>query len=163
MKIKYIVVAIVDVFFLMALLLSYYLKRQIGYVIYNWATLCFMFVFVVCSLILALQCKKVLCIIIQIICFAFLFIMIKCDFSDRFALLIEVPKIEKGLNNNEKVNDGYILFDWEPGFLDYQWVLVYDEKDSLQYAAEKKIKIPEGKLYILYRAKKCFYLCILRR
>jgi len=98
--------------------------------------------------------------------------MVKLDLPDRFALLIEVPKIEKKIEklNSNTINDesltvcdDYIIFDWEPGFLDYQRVLVYDEKDTLQNTVDSKKMISEGRLYILYRAKKCFYLCILYR
>lgn len=96
---------------------------------------------------------------------------LRFDISDRFALLIEVPKKEKiikeiengAIPSNAILSDDYILFEWEPGFLDYQWVLVYDKQDKLKETIDNQLYISEGKLYILYQAKKCFYLCILYR
>ncbi|WP_191018211.1 hypothetical protein [Treponema zioleckii] len=66
--------------------------------------------------------------------------------------------------NDDRVTvcDDFVIYDWEPGFLDYQWVLVYDEKNLLENN-EKPKEISEGKLYPLYKAKNCFYLCILYR
>lgn len=52
-----------------------------------------------------------------------------------------------------KLIDEYIISDWEPGFLDYQWVLVYDKCDSLQNLADSKKMTSEGKLYIANRTK----------
>lgn len=98
--------------------------------------------------------------------------MFKLDIPDRFALLLEVPKFERKIesikrkdieDDSIKLIDDYIISDWEPGFLDYQWVLVYDKNDLLQNLADSKKMTSEGKLYILYKAKKCFYLCILCR
>ncbi len=79
-----------------------------------------------------------------------------------------MPKFEKRVEliknaeiNNEEMCDDYILFDWAPGFLDYKMVLVYDNTDSLKNIENDKKRISERTLYILFRAKKCFYICIL--
>lgn len=91
---------------------------------------------------------------------------------DRFALLVEVSKFEKKIERIKEqetkdefltICDDYVISDWEPGFLDYQWVLVYDKDNTLQDISDSKKMISEGKLYILYKAKDCFYLCILYR
>ncbi len=172
MKKNIIVITIIDIIALCTLLLSYYIKKQIGYVFYNWLIIFFVIVFVLYSLIVVLANRKIIIFIGQLFCCVFICLMVKLDLPDRFALLIEVPKLEKKIENikrNEIDNkslticDDYIIYDWEPGFLDYQWVLVYDEYDSLKEICDSKIIISEGKLYILDRAKKCFYLCILYR
>ena len=95
-------------------------------------------------------------------------------YSDYILQLLKVELSAKEINNIEKIKENYyssglirgyeyIISDWEPGFLDYQWVLVYDKCDSLQNLADSKKMTSEGKLYILYRAKECFYLCVLYR
>ena len=98
--------------------------------------------------------------------------MVVDDLPDRFALLIEIPKFEKkievlkktGVNDcGAEITDGYIMFDWEPGFLDWQMVLVYDEQDSLQDVMDEKKYVQEGRFYVLYKAKKCFYMCAANR
>ena len=165
-------IVVIDIFVLCTVMLSYYLKKHIGYVFYNWLMILFIIAFVLFSFALILTRKKASIYIGQILCCIFLFFMMKLDLPDRFALLAEVPKFEAKIEGikGQMLSDGalaiyddYIISDWEPGFLDYQWVLVYDENDSLQYITDSKKIISEGKLYILYRAKKCFYLCILRR
>ncbi|MBP5577236.1 MAG: hypothetical protein J6X67_10830 [Treponema sp.] len=98
--------------------------------------------------------------------------MVKFNLPDRFALQIEIPKFEKkiealkktGVNDcGAEIIDGCILFDWEPGFLDWQMVLVYDEQDSLQNVMDEKKYVQEGRFYVLYKAKKCFYMCAANR
>ena len=42
-------------------------------------------------------------------------------------------------------------------------VLVYDEQDSLQNVMEEKKYVQEGRFYVLYKAKKCFYMCAANR
>ena len=65
------------------------------------------------------------------------------------------------VDDNTEIIDGYILFAWEPGFLDYQQVLVYDEKNDLKDAENGKKLISIGKLYVLEQTRDCFYLCLL--
>ena len=88
-------------------------------------------------------------------------------FADKKISREEVPEFIRTCNeiNDELLTicDNYIISDWEPGFLDYQWVLVYDKDDNLKNLSDTKKIISEGKLYIIYRAKECFYLCILYR
>ncbi|MCR5316653.1 MAG: hypothetical protein K6E22_00355 [Treponema sp.] len=172
MKKNVIVVTIIDVIALCTVLLSYYIKKQIGYVFYNWLVIFFVIAFIIYSLMVVLANRKISIFMGQLFCCVFICLMVKLDLPDRFALLIEVPKMEKKIEkikhneiDNEAITifDEYIISDWEPGFLDYQWVLVYDANDSLQNISDSKKIISEGKLYILYRAKKCFYLCILYR
>ena len=172
MKKSVICIIFPNFFALLAILLSYYLKKQIGFVFYNWIMIFFIIVFILYSSAVIFTHKSFHIFIGQVFCCSCLCLMVKLDLPDRFALLIEVPKIEKKIEklNSNTINDesltvcdDYIIFDWEPGFLDYQWVLVYDEKDTLQNTVDSKKMISEGRLYILYRAKKCFYLCILYR
>ena len=172
MKKNVINVVFINVIIICCLLFSYYIKKNIGYVLHNWIIILFLFVFSIYSLIVIFTRKKKSVFINQFFCCVFLCLMIKLDIPDRFALLVEVPKFERKIESMKrkeieddsiKLIDEYIISDWEPGFLDYQWVLVYDKCDSLQNLADSKKMTSEGKLYILYRAKECFYLCVLYR
>ena len=165
-----VIIVIADVFVLAAVLLSYCLKKHAGYVICNWVTVILMIGFDIYSLmIMFTQRKLVFCIVQPLLCL-FLFLSVKLYLPDRLALLVEVPKAERKIQEmkseettDEKmlVCDDYVLFEWEPGFLDYQWVLVYDEKDTLKDCKDSRKSISEGKLTVLCKAKKCFYLCVL--
>ncbi len=153
----------------------YFVKKQLGYVLYNWIMMFLAVVFIFYSLLLIVLSKigKFHIFVGQLVCCFFLYLMFKLDLPDRFAFLTEVPKLEKkidrmemnGVNDDETVTicDEYIISEWEPGFLDDQMVLVYDRNDSLKNISDCKKEISEGRLYILYRAKACFYLCILHR
>lgn len=172
MKRNVIVITVTDIIILCSILLSYYLKKRMGHVYYNWLMMLCIIAFVLYSLLLIIIHTKLYVFIGQFLCCVFLYLMIKLDLPDRFALLVEVPKLEnkiERIKENEikdeslTVCDDYIISDWEPGFLDYQWVLVYDKEDSLQNIVDSKKMISEGRLYILYRAKECYYLCILYR
>lgn len=172
MKKNNIIILVIDIFTICIVLFSYYIKKQIGYVFYNWLMVFFVIVFIIYSLVIIFINKKLHIFIGQFLCFILFCIMIKLDLPDRFALLIEVPKIEKKIERMKRneindelltICDNYIISDWEPGFLDYQWVLVYDKDDNLKNLSDTKKIISEGKLYIIYRAKECFYLCILYR
>lgn len=149
-------------------LFSYYIKQRIGYVLYNWMINAFMCIIIVYSLVMIFCIRKFHNILIQILLCTSIFLMIKFDVPDRFALCIEVPKYEMSINNGrefgkviEDSND-FTVFEWEPGFLDYQYVLVYDKRNIMENA-DSKIYISEGKLYRLYKAKDNFFLCLLYR
>lgn len=95
-------------------------------------------------------------------------ILYKFNVEDNVAFLFEIPKIEKKIINNDYKNevindDQYLIFEWEPGFLDYQTVMVYDKTDNLGNKKNEKIWVSEGRLTILKKAKKNFYLCVLYR
>lgn len=171
MKTKNIIFLIINIMIVTLVLFSYYLKKNIGYVFYTWIMYVFFIIVIIYSILLSISEKKRIVYISQIILCLFFFLNLRLDISDRFALLIEVPKKEKiikeiengAIPSNAILSDDYILFEWEPGFLDYQWVLVYDKQDKLKETNDNQLYISEGKLYILYQAKKCFYLCILYR
>ncbi len=165
MKKSTIAITIINIFVLLTALFSYYLEKRIGYILYNLVAILFIGLFILYSLlIICVANRKKICCLEQFLTVLFLCLTLKFDLQDRFALIIELPKIEKRLElikNTEDKCDEYILFDWAPGFLDYKMVLVYDDKDSLKNIENDKIKIVEGTLYILFRAKKCFYICVL--
>ncbi|WP_024470093.1 hypothetical protein [Treponema pedis] len=169
---------IISILVLIFVLLSYYMKKRFGLIL---STLIVIFIFVnfiVYSLfILCSQKKQYSIIIFQLLAVILFYLIFKFNLADTFALLIEVPKIERRvekikqmyglesfhvLDDNTEIIDGYILFAWEPGFLDYQQVLVYDEKNDLKDVKNGKKVISIGKLYVLEKAKDCFYLCLLQ-
>ena len=164
---------LIDLFVLIFVLLSYYIKKQTGLIFYNVITISFFICFIVYSLfILGFAKKRYLIIIFQIAAVILFYFILKLDLADSFALLIEVPRIERRIENikqthesdsDVEISDEYMLFAWEPGFLDYQQVLVYDEKDDLKNAENGRKIISIGKLYVLERARDCFYLCLLYR
>lgn len=168
---------IIDIIVLVFILLSYYVKKQTGLILYNIIMFSFFGFFVIYSLfILSFAKKRYSIIIFQLLAVILFYLIFKFNLADTFALFIEVPKIEKrvkkikqmyGLesfhvvDDNTEIIDGYILFTWEPGFLDYQQVLVYDEKNGLKDVKNGKKVISIGKLYVLEQARDCFYLCLL--
>ncbi|MBR6297012.1 MAG: hypothetical protein IKR40_11110 [Treponema sp.] len=160
-----ILIGIIAIIFI---LFSYYIEQRIGYVLYNWMINGFMCVIIIYSLAMIFCFKKFCIILIQVLLCISIFLMIKLDVPDRFALCIEVPKYELRINNGEEFdkiieeNDDFIVVEWEPGFLDYQYVLVYDKRNILENT-DSKIYISEGKLYRLYKAKNKFFLCLLYR
>ncbi|MCR5316733.1 MAG: hypothetical protein K6E22_00760 [Treponema sp.] len=63
-----------------------------------------------------------------------------------------------------KKHTGYALYNFAIlFFLDWQMVLVYDEQGSLQNVMDEKKYVQEGRFYVLYKAKKCFYMCAANR
>ena len=171
-KKSFIIITAINIAALLFVLFSYYIKKHTGYALYNFAILFFMVAFLLYSLILAFSFRKLFCYVEQALACLLIFLMVKFNLPDRFALLIEIPRFEKkievlkktGVNDcGAEIIDGCILFDWEPGFLDWQMVLVYDEQDSLQNVMEEKKYVQEGRFYVLYKAKKCFYMCAANR
>ena len=170
---SFVIITVINVLALVMILFSYYLlKKHTGYAFYNFTILFFMIAFLLYSIILVFAFKKFFCCVEQILTCLLIFLMVKFYLPDRFALLIEVPKVEKKIEVFKKsgVNDcgaeivgDYIVFDWEPGFLDWQWVLVYDEQDLLCNAMDEKKTVSEGRFRVLFKAKKCFYLCAMWR
>ena len=170
-KKKSILLLLINIMVLISALLSYYLKRQTGYVLYNFAMFIFFTGFSIYSIIIAVYTRRKSIFLGQLLTCCVFLVIRNFDLPDRFALFLEIPKMEKQivhfqetskLEDNVIESDRYLVFPWEPGFLDYQWVVVYDEQDMLKNEYNGKI-ISEGKLHVLYRGKKCFYLCILYR
>jgi hypothetical protein len=168
---------LIDILVLVFILLSYYVKKRIGLIPYTIIVFSFFAFFVIYSLfVLSFAKKRYSIIIFQLLAVILFYLISKFNLADTVALLIEVPKIERrvekmkqmyGLegfhvvDDNTEIIDGYILFAWEPGFLDYQQVLVYDEKNDLKDAENGKKLISIGKLYVLEQTRDCFYLCLL--
>lgn len=158
----------VDIILLLLLLLSYYVKKNIGLIFFNYLYIFFIVVFIILSIIIICTFRKRSILFIQLLVLFSMIILYKFNIEDNFAFLFEIPRIEKKIKNNEYEtevikDDQYLIFEWEPGFLDYQTVLVYDENDNLENKKNEKIWVSEGRLYVLKKAKKNFYLCILYR
>lgn len=174
MKIKnnivYITSGILNFIGVVFLLFSYYLKKEIGSPLHRFILiLYFFFLLILSGITVLLVERKRMMIFFQILICSISLIIYKFNIEDRFALIFEIPKIEKRIENIKRnnshyerviIDSNYFIFEWEPGFLDYQMVLVYDENDSLK---KGEILVSEGKLSILYRAKKNFYMCVLYR
>lgn len=154
---------------ILSLLCSYWLKKYCGLIIYAWLFFGFICVFVSISLVIILFSKKrIWDTVFQVGTFLILFLINRFQWQDNFAMLFEIPKIEKNIRNGTpkgdmKKLDDYVMVDWEPGFLDYQEVLIYDEKDLLKNLEEEYKSTSDGKLYVLKHPKKCFYLCMIYR
>lgn len=148
-------------------------KKKLGCVFYGWLSLFFMATFIMFSILVLLSTEKhARDIAFQIVACICLFLLFKYNLPDRMALLVEVPKIEKRIKNiretgiiddDVEIYEGYIIFAWEPGFLDYQMVVAYNEDDTLKKAKNGRTKMDAGTLYIVARAKSKFYLCVLYR
>lgn len=163
----------INIFVLSLVLLSYYIKRQIGLILCTFLLIFIFVYFVTYSLFILISYKKQYStLIIQVLAVLLFLLIFKFNLSDKFALLIEIPKIEKKietikqthiLEDDIEISDEYIIFAWEPGFLDNQQVIVYDEKDNLKNVEDGKKNISIGRLYVIEKARDCFYLCILYR
>ena len=163
----------INIFVLSLVLLSYYIKRQIGLILCTFLLIFIFVYFVTYSLFILISYKKQYStLIIQVLAVLLFLLIFKFNLSDKFALLIEIPKIEKTietikqthiLEDDIEISDEYIIFAWEPGFLDNQQVIVYDEKDNLKNVEDGKKNISIGRLYVIEKARDCFYLCILYR
>ena len=163
----------INIFVLSLVLLSYYIKRQIGLILCTFLLIFIFVYFVTYSLFILISDKKQYStLIIQVLAVLLFLLIFKFHLSDKFALLIEIPKIEKKietikqthiLEDDIEISDEYIIFAWEPGFLDNQQVIVYDEKDNLKNVEDGKKNISIGRLYVIEKARDCFYLCILYR
>ena len=163
----------INIFVLSLVLLSYYIKRQIGLILCTFLLIFIFVYFVTYSLFILISYKKQYStLIIQVLAVLLFLLIFKFHLSDKFALLIEIPKIEKKietikqmhiLEDDIEISDEYIIFAWEPGFLDNQQVIVYDEKDNLKNVEDGKKNISIGRLYVIEKARDCFYLCILYR
>lgn len=163
----------INIFVLSLVLLSYYIKRQIGLILCTFLLIFIFVYFVTYSLFILISDKKQYStLIIQVLAVLLFLLIFKFNLSDKFALLIEIPKIEKKietikqthiLEDDIEISDEYIIFAWEPGFLDNQQVIVYDEKDNLKNVEDGKKNISIGRLYVIEKARDCFYLCILYR
>jgi len=163
----------INIFVLSLVLLSYYIKRQIGLILCTFLLIFIFVYFVTYSLFILISYKKQYStLIIQVLAVLLFLLIFKFNLSDKFALLIEIPKIEKKietikqthiLEDDIEISDEYIIFAWEPGFLDNQQVIVYDEKDNLKNVEDGKKNISIGRLYVIKKARDYFYLCILYR
>lgn len=163
----------INIFVLSFGLLSYYIKRQIGLILCTFLLIFIFVYFVTYSLFILISYKKQYStLIIQVLAVLLFLLIFKFNLSDKFALLIEIPKIEKTietikqthiLEDDIEISDEYIIFAWEPGFLDNQQVIVYDEKDNLKNVEDGKKNISIGRLYVIEKARDYFYLCILYR
>jgi len=163
----------INIFVLSLVLLSYYIKRQIGLILCTFLLIFIFVYFVTYSLFILISDKKQYStLIIQVLAVLLFLLIFKFNLSDKFALLIEIPKIEKKietikqthiLEDDIEISDEYIIFAWEPGFLDNQQVIVYDEKDNLKNVEDGKKNISIGRLYVIEKARDYFYLCILYR
>ena len=163
----------INIFVLSFGLLSYYIKRQIGLILCTFLLIFIFVYFVTYSLFILISDKKQYStLIIQVLAVLLFLLIFKFHLSDKFALLIEIPKIEKKietikqmhiLEDDIEISDEYIIFAWEPGFLDNQQVIVYDEKDNLKNVEDGKKNISIGRLYVIEKARDYFYLCILYR
>jgi conserved domain protein len=163
----------INIFVLSLVLLSYYIKRQIGLILCTFLLIFIFVYFVTYSLFILISYKKQYStLIIQVLAVLLFLLIFKFNLSDKFALLIEIPKIEKKietikqthiLEDDIEISDEYIIFAWEPGFLDNQQVIVYDEKDNLKNVEDGKKNISIGRLYVIEKARDYFYLCILYR
>lgn len=163
----------INIFVLSLVLLSYYIKRQIGLILCTFLLIFIFVYFVTYSLFILISYKKQYStLIIQVLAVLLFLLIFKFNLSDKFALLIEIPKIEKTietikqthiLEDDIEISDEYIIFAWEPGFLDNQQVIVYDEKDNLKNVEDGKKNISIGRLYVIEKARDYFYLCILYR
>ena len=169
-------ITLVDIIFLLGYLFSYYLKKMTGYVLYNFAALFYFGVFieyVIITSAISIGCRRFFLLLIQISASGLMFLMWELDLPDRLALLIEVPRIERRiekLTGEEladtaiEVSDDFIVLAWEPGFLDYQWVLALDRKNIFGDGYEdEKIWIPEGRIYPIFKGMDGWYLCVLYR
>ena len=163
----------INIFVLSLVLLSYYIKRQIGLILCTFLLIFIFVYFVTYSLFILISYKKQYStLIIQVLAVLLFLLIFKFNLSDKFALLIEIPKIEKKIETIKQthileddigISDEYIIFAWEPGFLDNQQVIVYDEKDNLKNVEDGKKNISIGRLYVIEKARDYFYLCILYR
>ncbi len=172
MKKHLVIITVINLFLAVFFLFSYYLKKEIGYVFYNWIIMILEASVIIYSIIVVSIYKKKILFLEQLFICIFIILVVKFDLSDRFALLIEVPRIERKMKDiNEKeligsaieVNDDFVVFEWEPGVLDYQWVVVYDKNGVLKNSEKKTIWIAEGQLKALYKAHSNYFLCILYR
>lgn len=167
-KTQLFITILIDIILLFFLLFSYYVKKSIGAVLFNYLIIFFIVFFIILSLLLICILKEKNISFIQVLVLFLMIILYKFNVEDNVAFLFEIPKIEKKIINNDYKNevindDQYLIFEWEPGFLDYQTVMVYDKTDNLGNKKNEKIWVSEGKLTILKKAKKNFYLCVLYR
>ena len=112
MKKNVINVVFINVIIICCLLFSYYIKKNIGYVLYNWIIILFLFVFSIYSLIVIFTRKKKSVFINQFFCCVFLCLMIKLDIPDRFALLVEVPKFERKIESMKRNRRWFNKVNW---------------------------------------------------
>lgn len=163
---------ILNLIFVIFLLSSYWIEKKLGLIFYEWIFIFFMVIFITLSLITVLFSRnKKFAVIGQVIACSILILINKFSVQDDVAFWVEVPRFEKIISEKSETLadykiiklDDYLMMDWEPGFLDYQEVLVYDKDDLLNNFKDDYKMTSDGKLYILKHPKKCFYLCMIYR